>query len=181
MLRFASYLGHVPNLALIARRTVGRSAGPGPIFGPSDQIGLDGIPLDVTRGAHKVLFAHHKRCEPTLTQVASPALAEVDHSRISTVNLSHGLGQSLNRRGNQDQMHVVWHQAIRPDADIKLTAPMGQQCKILLVVLFAEKRIHATIPALSDMMSPPGNYDSRYSCHKSSLAPKQNARKQMIQ
>ena len=128
------------------------------------------------------LRPHHpnSRIISVIVWLSPPALAEVDHSGISAVDLSDGLSQPLNRRGDQNQMHVVRHQAVGPDANAKLTAPMGQQRKILLIVLIAEKRLHATIPALGHMMRPPRRHYSRYPWHESSLNHTTDQHKQII-
>ena len=169
MLRFASvfafsfardrlHLGHVP---AVARHAVGRCTGPGPLFGAFDQAGLDGVPLDVSRDPHQVSLAHHKRREPPLPKAAAPTFTEVDHMRVAAVNLSDRTPQPVSRRGNENQMHVIGHETVRPDPNIKLTAPLAQQRKVRLVIFIAEKRLHPTIPALGDMMSTPRSHYSR--------------------
>ena len=85
------------------------------------------------------------------------------------MGLADGSAQPVGRRRHDDQMHVVPHQAVRPDAVAVLAGPLDQQREVLSVVLVAEERLHAAVPALRDMVRQPRNHDSRYPRHNETL------------
>ena len=91
----------------------------------------------------------------------APTLAEVDHARVTSVNLSQGASQSIGRAGNRNQMHVVRHQAVRPNLDVMCTAPLTRQIQIRLIILITKERLLPTVSPLRDMVRKAGSNDTR--------------------
>jgi hypothetical protein len=58
-------------------------------------------------------------------------------------------------------MHVVWHQAVRPNVAVEFAAPFDQQRKIRSIVVVAEERLQATVTSLRDVQRQARNHDSR--------------------
>ena len=65
---------------------------------------------------------------------------------------------------------MVHHEAIAPNLDLPLTAPLRHQLQIRLIIVVAEKGLLATIATLRDVVRHSGNNDSRYSAHCRSVA-----------
>jgi len=57
-------------------------------------------------------------------------------------------------------MHVVRHEAVRPDADLVLAAPLDEQIEVRAVVILAEERRLPPIAPLRDMMRTIRNHNS---------------------
>ena len=54
-------------------------------------------------------------CEASLPEMAPPTFAEVDPAGVPAMSLPDGACQSFDRLRNSDEMHVIRHEAIRPD------------------------------------------------------------------
>jgi hypothetical protein len=121
---------------------------------------FDGVPLDVPHGRHQVPAIHRKRRESPLPQMPPPALAEIDHPRVATVGLADGPAQGVSCRRDNDQMNMIRHEAVRPDADLVLAAPLDKQVKVRAVVILAEERRLPPIAPLRDMMWTIRNHNS---------------------
>ena len=65
-------------------------------------------------------------------------------------------GQSLFRRWHGDQMHVVQHQAIRPNLCLPPGTPSRHQVQVCFVVLFAKKCLCRRLPRCVTWWGTPG-------------------------
>jgi len=99
-----------------------------------------------------------------------PLLAIIDPSRVTPMGLADGSPQAVLGLGNHDQMHVVGHQAVGPDLDLVLAAPLGHQVQVGLVVVIAEKRLLSTVPPLGHMVRHARNNHSCQSSHAANPA-----------
>lgn len=77
--------------------------------------------------------------KPFLPQVTAPVVSEIDAPRVLTMRLLEEFGQAVFAFGNDDEVNVVWHQAIRPDSHTRLCFCFSQQLYVELVVFFAKK------------------------------------------
>jgi len=68
------------------------------------------------------------------------------------------------------EVHMVGHQAVRPDLDFLLPAPCGHHSQIRLVVGCAEEDRLAPVPTLDDMVGHLRRNHSRYSRHARAYA-----------
>jgi hypothetical protein len=84
--------------------------------------------------------------------VPTPPFAEVDHARISAVDLSDRPPESVRRLGHGDEMDVIGHEAIRQNLDFKGAAPLSKKFEVALVILITEKGRLSSISTLSDVM-----------------------------
>jgi hypothetical protein len=77
--------------------------------------------------------------------------------------------QTVVRLRDRNQMHVVGHQALRPDLDVPLAAPLGHQFQIRLIVVVVEKRLLPTISTLGHMVRQTRHNQSGQSGHASNV------------
>ena len=69
----------------------------------------------------------------------------------------------------RDQVRVVWHEAIGPDFDPLLPAPLGHQIQVGRIVVVAKERRLSAVAALRYVMRHPRNNQPRQSCHARKL------------
>jgi hypothetical protein len=72
-------------------------------------------------------------------------LAEVDSPRIAPMSLAYAAPQAVLRMRNRNQMHMIGHQAVRPNLHPALPAPVGHQFHEGRIVFLAEKCLLPTI------------------------------------
>ena len=84
--------------------------------------------------------------------MALPALALVDEACVAAVSAGQGEAQGVGVGGNDDEVDVIGHKAIREDLDARHLAPRGDPFAIGCIIGLAEKSLHAAVAALSDMV-----------------------------
>ena len=86
------------------------------------------------------------------------------------VGFADSAAQVVRTHRLQDQMDVVWHQAIGPDRDSCLQGLLGKQVEIDFVVAIFKEDGLAAVAALGDMVGKPWNHDTRQTCHVGTIA-----------
>ncbi|GLR88017.1 hypothetical protein GCM10007857_47290 [Bradyrhizobium iriomotense] len=76
-----------------------------------------------------------------------------------------GAAQSVGIRGNQDEMHVVRHQAPRPHLDAGGFAIRRKQVAIERIVVIAKERASPAVAALGDVVRITGDDDTGETGH----------------
>ena len=107
--------------------------------------------------------------EPPLPQMAAPLLPEIDSPRVTSMRLADGPSQAVIRFRRRDQMDVVGHQAVTPDLDRCLAAPLGHQFNVCRVVAIVEECLPATVASLRNVVRQTRNNPPRQSCHARTL------------
>jgi len=107
--------------------------------------------------------------EPPLPQMAAPLLPEIDSPRVTSMRLADGPSQAVIRFRRRDQMDVVGHQAVAPDLDRCLAAPLGHQFNVCRVVAIVEECLPATVASLSNVVRQTRNNPPRQSCNARTL------------
>jgi len=114
-------------------------AGPRPLPRPRHEARPDRVPLDVSHRRHGMRPVQHAREEPLLPQVPSPSFTEVDAAGVPPMGLADAAGQALGRLGHCHEVHVIRHQAPRPDRHAAGGAPFGHEGEVRLVVVITEE------------------------------------------
>jgi hypothetical protein len=144
--------GTDPHHDVIPAPCMGRRATPAIPGWRIDQARTHGVGFDITRRGQQMGLIENTRREPPLPEVPTPPFAEVDHARISPVDLSDRSPESVRRLGHGDEMDVIGHEAIRQNLDFKGAAPMCKKFEVALVILITEKGRLSSISTLSDVM-----------------------------
>ncbi len=92
-----------------------RGTAPKVFAGNSHQASPNGVQLYVARRSNKMRLVQDIGCEAPLLEMAPPTFSEVDPACVPAMSLPDGVCQSLDRMRNRDEMHVIRHEAIRPD------------------------------------------------------------------
>jgi hypothetical protein len=97
----------------IYRTGCGANPSPGPILGPLDDSGLDGVLEDVFQGRLELLVAFDRlRIEALAEDVVAAVVDGVEGARVVAVEIAHPLGEVLLRRLD-DEVVVRAEQAPR--------------------------------------------------------------------
>jgi hypothetical protein len=70
------------------------------------------IQLDIPCNKGRAAWFDGARKKPTLPKMPLPALAIIYESSVTLVSVAHTFSQGTFRRWNQQQMDMIWHQAI---------------------------------------------------------------------
>jgi hypothetical protein len=73
--------------------------------------------------------------------MTTPSLAKIHSACISAVRFANGMAQSIRIGRHSDQMDVIGHQAVSPDVNTVLPAPMRHQISIGLIVPIIEESL----------------------------------------
>ena len=73
-----------------------------------------GFQTHIAHRSDQVIVIQHHRGETALEQVPGPAPASVDEVGIATMRFADSQPKRIRMCGDQDEMNVVGHQAIRP-------------------------------------------------------------------
>ena len=93
----------------------------------------------------------------------------MDGAGIGAVQLGERAAQAVGIGRRQDQMHMVRHQAPRPDADIGGAAMLDQQVVVERVVLGREEHFGPPVAALRDVVRQTGNDNASEASHAVNL------------
>jgi hypothetical protein len=140
-------------------------AAPSPLSRFAGQPGPDRVLLNVARGSHQMALIHWVRCESALPEVSSPALPFVDAASVAPVGVPDGSAEVGICPRYCYQVHVVWHQAIGPDADAVQSAGLCHNGLIGGEVPLIEECPLSPVPALHDVMWDPADHHPSYPSH----------------
>ena len=120
-----------------------------------------GVKLNIPRRGEQIRLIEHERSKPPLPEVATPALPEVDHPRVSPMCFTNCPPQNVGRLWNRDQVDMIGHQAVGPEVDLLGPAELSHQIHVALVILVAEARLLPTASPLRNVMRQSRCIDSR--------------------
>ena len=150
---------------IIAAGQVRPHARPAPVLRPRHQARPHRIERDVAHRRRQVLLVHHHRAEAALPEMPAALAAGLQNAGVAPVGRRQGAAQSVGISGNQDQVHVIGHQAPGPDFDLGRAAILGQEIAIERVVVVIEERPRPPIAALRHMMRQTGNDQTGETSH----------------
>ena len=90
--------------------------------------------------------------EALLPEVPLPSLALVDEARVSPVRACQGEAQGVGVGGDDNEVNVIWHQAIGENLNACGLTALGDPVAIGGVIGLAEECLHAAIATLSNMV-----------------------------
>jgi hypothetical protein len=87
-----------------------------------------------------------------LKQVTGPAASRVDEVGIAAMCFPEAAAHAVCRLRRQHQMHMIWHEAVRPYLDPLFAQLLRKHVAINLLIIVLEEDRFAAIPALSHVM-----------------------------
>src|SRR5271170_368254 len=103
-----------------------------------------------------------------------PAAPCIDEIGVAAMCLAHGTAEPIGLWRIQDQVHVVWHQAVSPDFHICLARLFPKKIAVnLLIAVFKENRF-STIATLRHVMRETGYHHAGQTRHERKLTTNQN-------
>jgi len=112
-----------------------------------------------------VVLVHRDGAEAALPEMSGFLLPRMDDAGIGAVHLCERAPQAVRVGRRQDQMHMVWHKAPRPGADIDSAAMLDQQGLVERVVLGREKHFGPPVAALCHVVRQIGDDDAGEASH----------------
>jgi hypothetical protein len=85
------------------------------------------------------------------------------------MRFAHGTAQSIRLPRIQDQVHVVWHQAVSPDFHIRLARLLPKKIAVNLLIAVLKENRFAAIATLRYVVRETGYHDSRQTRHEANL------------
>ncbi len=119
-------------------------------------------------------IVHGYRREAALKQVSRPAASCIDEIGIAAMCFAHRTAEAIRLPRIQDEVNVVWHQAISPHLHVRFARLLPEKVAVnLLIAVFKENRF-ATIATLRHVMRETGYHHARQTRHERKLTTKQN-------
>jgi hypothetical protein len=115
-------------------------------------------------------LVHHHRAIAPLPHMPGPFVARVEARRIAPVRIGHALPQPVRIGRDDQQMHMVRHQAPSPDLSLRLLRRHAQLIEIKAVIIIGKKHLLAPVAALGDVMGKAGNDDAGETGHERMMA-----------
>ena len=97
--------------------------------------------------------------------MAGPAMARIDEAGVAAVRVGEGAAEPVLVRWHDDEVDVVWHQAIGPDLRTRALSRLAEQVEVELVVAVLEEGLLPAIAALGDVVGIAGKHEAGEACH----------------
>ncbi len=97
-------------------------------------------------------FVHQDGSEPALPEMAGHPQPGIDPGRIAPVGVGKCLAQTVFMGGYEDQMHMVGHQAPRPDCALRPFRGREHELFVCGVVVLTEEHLLTPVAALDDVL-----------------------------
>src|SRR5438093_10570979 len=114
---------------------------------------------------NKMCFIYGRVTEAAFPQMTSPSVPRIDEVGVAAMGLGEGTAQPMLVRGHDNDVHVIWHQAVAPYLATCLFGGFGEDVTIEGIVAVAEEGLLTAITALGHMMRDTGNDEARQTSH----------------
>lgn len=131
---------------------VGCDARPWPILGSLGQSSADRIETDIPYRSDQVSLVYGYRRIAAIEKVAGPPASGVDEGGISPMAFAHGPAKRSPVGWHEDQLYMIWHQAVCPDLDPRLSGLPGEQIKIDILIAILEEYWLTPVPTRRDVV-----------------------------
>jgi hypothetical protein len=112
-----------------------------------------------------VLLVHCNGAKPALPEMAGAPAPGLDDAGITLVHARQRAAQPVRIGRQQNQMHVIRHQAPRPHRDPGSAAIVGEQVAVKRVIGVFEECAGATVATLGDVVRVTGDNDTGETGH----------------
>jgi hypothetical protein len=94
----------------------------------------------------KMCLVHRHRAIAPLPDMPGPIIARIQPGRTAPVRVRHALPQPIRIRRDDQQMHMVRHQAPRPDLGLRPLCRRAQLIQIEAVILIEKNTCSRLLP-----------------------------------
>ena len=94
----------------------------------------------------------------------------VDEVGVAAVGFADSASEVVGSGWLEDQMYVIWHEAVGPDGDVGLASLLSQQVEVDFMVAVFKEDGFAPVSALGYVMGKSGDHDSSETCHVGTIA-----------
>jgi hypothetical protein len=143
-------------------------ARPAPILRACDEPRPHRVEADIAQRGCEIRLVHRGRAEASLPEMPRALVARLDDAGIGAMHARQRAAQAVGVGRDQDQMHVVRHQAPGPDVDVGRATMAGEQVAVERIVLVAEERPGSPVATLGDMVRETGDDDTSKAGHAAS-------------
>src|SRR5579883_36061 len=133
-------------------------AGPKKVLSPSNQAGPDRVALPISNGIQEILFVQRRRPKATLPQMADGIIKTIKQFGILAVRPLNCFTQRRFTFRNGYEMHMIWHECIRPNPDLIEFGGFSQQPQVHLIIVKLSKYQIPMISTMSNVVRQTG-YD----------------------
>lgn len=119
------------------------------------------IQLYIGQRTQSMIFIHGARVKATLPKMAGAPILAMKVVRVLLMGPSYRVSQRTLRAWNSNDMHMITHEAVRHDPQLKLNSKQADKFQVLESVLIVEEYWLSIVAPLSDMVCRPGD---DYSC-----------------
>jgi hypothetical protein len=119
-------------------------------------------------------FVYGYRCETALKQMPRLAATCMDEIGVAAMCFAHGTAEPIGLSRIQDQVHVVWHQAVSPDFHIRLARLFPKKIAVNLLIAVCKENRFSTIATLRHVMRETGYHHAGQTRHERKITTNQN-------
>ncbi len=138
----------------------GGGAGPGELLGGGDDVGADGVALDVGEGAPGVGRVEGDGVVAGLPEVAAGIAIDVDDAGVIGVETAEGEGCGVGVVGDGDEVVVIGHEAIAEDFELVFGGVLGEEAEEEVAVAVGVEDLLAGVAALGEVVREAGDDDA---------------------
>ena len=117
-------------------------------------------------------FVHRDGGETVLEKMPAPAPSRVDERGVASMRIAQCPRETRGVVWRENEVNVVWHEAIGPDLDRRFAAMFGEKIAIDFLVADLEENGLAPIAALGNVMRTSGDDDASETSHDQNISPR---------
>lgn len=129
------------------------------------------VELNIPDSYEKMAFVERVGFETTLPEVPAPFFTKVYPSGINPMGFAEGFGQGAFGPGNGNKMHMIRHQAVRPEIYLEFFEMVFEEPEVEDPVMVIEKSRLAAVSLLDNMVGDADHFKARTSRHGRGKAP----------
>ncbi len=119
-------------------------------------------------------FVHGYRRETALKQVPRPAAPRIDEIGVAAMCFTYRTAEPIRLPRIQNQVHVVWHQAVSPHFHVRLARLLPKKIAVNLLIAVFKKNWFSTIATLRYVVRETGYHHAGQTRHERKLTTNQN-------
>lgn len=103
--------------------------------------------------------------EPSLEEIPTPSLSEVDATRVATMSFSDSQCETGFLIRDADQVDVIRHQAPSQVTNTESFALFGEEIEVGAPIVIGEEDVHSPHATLDDVVGHPGDRHTSNASH----------------